>query len=468
MPRILIRAGQIVSDGRSFQGDILIEDEKIAAVDKKIAKAAGVARVIDAAGCEIFPGGVDPHVHLELETPNGISSDDFVSGTRAALAGGTTTILDFVTPGRNESLLAALTARKAAARKSLCDYGLHMSVTSVDAGLAAELDLCRRREGIVSLKTYLAYKESIGLDDEAFLAVLDLARQLNLLVMVHAESGDMVSYLQKKLLAQGKISAPYHALSRPPEVEGDAIGRALLMARLAGVPLYLVHVSSRQGIEAISSARQAGQTVIGETCPQYLLLDESRYRGGADDAAAFVMSPPLRATEHIAALWEALAQGIIQTLATDHCPFTMAEKKKFAAADFTRIPNGCGGIETRLSLLYSFGVGSGKIPLTRFVDLVSTRPAKIFGLYPRKGAIRTGSDADLVIWDPQIKSTISAARQWQRCDHTVYEGLELHGGPRMVFSRGQAVFEEGKIQADPGRGNDLARADGRGSDGPGR
>lgn len=464
MSRILIRAGKIVSDGRSFRGDILVENERIAAVDKKIAVTAVVDQVIDAADCEVFPGGVDPHVHLELETANGISSDDFATGSRAALAGGTTTILDFVTPGRGESLLVALAARKAAAKKSLCDYGLHMSVTAWDDRQAAELDACRRREGIVSLKTYLAYKETIGLEDKEFLAVLDAARKLNLLVMVHAESGDMVSYLQKKLLAQGKKAAPYHPLSRPPEVEGDAVSRALLMARLAGVPLYIVHVSSRQGVEAMAAARQGGQTVIGETCPQYLLLDESRYRGGSASAALSVMSPPLRAREHQAALWEALAQGIIQTLATDHCPFNACEKKKFAASDFSRIPNGTGGIEYRLALLYTFGVRSGKIPLARFVDLVSTRPAKIFGLYPRKGTIRPGSDADLVIWDPEIKSTISAARQWQRCDHTVYQGLKLQGGPRLVFSRGQAVFADGKIQADAGRGHYLARDRGQGHD----
>jgi len=456
MSRILIRAGTVVSEGRISQSDILIADEKIVAVENKIAKPAQVDRVIDAAGCEIFPGGVDPHVHLELETTAGISSDDFASGSRAALAGGTTTILDFVTPGRNETLPAALAARKAAARKSLCDYGLHMSVTSMDGGLAAELAACRR-EGIVSLKTYLAYKETIGLDDDEFLAALDLARKLNLLVMVHAESGDMVSYLQKKLLAQGKTAAEYHPLSRPPEVEGDAVHRALLMARLAGVPLYFVHVSSRQGVETMAAARQAGQTVIGETCPQYLLLDESRYQGNAGAAAAFVMSPPLRAKEHQTALWEGLAAGIIQTVATDHCPFTLAEKNKFASVDFTRIANGCGGIETRMSLLYSFGVKSEKISLAKFVDLVSTKAAKIFGLYPRKGTIRAGSDADLVIWDPERKSTISAARQWQHCDHTVYEGFELHGAPRLVFSRGTAVFENGKMQADPGRGIYLSR-----------
>ena len=394
--KTLVRGGQIVSDGRSFQGDILIEDEKIAAVEKKIAKSAGAERVIDAAGCEVFPGGIDPHVHLELETGAGMSCDDFESGSRAALAGGTTTILDFVTPGRGESLLAALASRKAAARKSLCDYGLHMSVTSIDGGLGAELDSCRRHEGIVSLKTYLAYKESIGLDDSEFLAALDLARKLNLLVMVHAESGDMVSYQQKKLLAQGKTSARYHGLSRPPEVEGDAVGRALLMARLAGVPLYIVHVSSRQGLDAITAARQAGQTVIGETCPQYLLLDENRYQDDDEAAAAHVMSPPLRAGEHQAALWEALGQGIVQTLATDHCPFTLAEKTKFAAVDFTRIPGGVGGIEYRLSLLYHFGVRSGKISHGQIRRPgihpagESIRPLSAQGDHPRRQRRRPG------------------------------------------------------------------------------
>ncbi|MCX6553988.1 MAG: dihydropyrimidinase [Candidatus Aminicenantes bacterium] len=457
MPRILIRAGTIVGESRVFQGDILIADEKIVAVEKKISGANGLDRLVDAAGCEIFPGGVDPHVHMELETPAGISSDDFASGSRAALAGGTTTILDFVTPGRGESLLAALAARKAAARKSLCDYGLHMSVTSLGRDTADELASCRR-EGIASLKTYLAYKKTIGLDDGDFLAILDLARQLNILVMVHAEPGDMVSYLQKKLLAQGKTAVQFHPQSRPAELEGDAVQRAILMARLAGSPLYIVHVTSRQGVEAITAARQNGQVVIGETCPQYLLLDESRYLGGpGSDAAAFVMSPPLRGREHQAVLWEALAAGIIQTLATDHCPFMLAEKNRLAALDFTRIASGCGGVEHRLPLLYTFGVKSGKISLVRFVDLVSARPAKIFGLYPRKGVIRAGSDADLVVWDPDVKSTVSAAGQWQRCDHTVYQGFELRGGPRLVFSRGRAVFEDNKVHADPGWGIYLPR-----------
>jgi dihydropyrimidinase len=468
MSRIWVRAGLIVSDGRSFEGDILVENEKIAAVGKKISVPAAIDRVIDAEGCEVFPGGVDPHVHLELETANGTSGDDFASGSRAALAGGTTTILDFVTPDRGGSLLAALAARKSAAARSLCDYGLHMSVTAWHDRLLPELEACCLREGILSVKTYLAYKDTIGLDDGEFLGVLDAARKLNFLTMVHAESGEMVTYLQKKMLAEGKTAARYHPLSRPADVEGDAVRRALLMARLAGVPLYVVHVSTRQGIEAVGAARQAGQTAIAETCPQYLLLDESRYQGDPDAAAAFVMSPPLRAGEHQAALWEALATGNVQTLATDHCPFAREQKIKFAASDFTKIPNGAGGIEFRLALLYTFGVRPGKISLARFVDLVSTRPAKIFGLFPRKGTIRPGSDADLVVWDPQKQSTIAAARQVQRCDHTIYEGFQLHGGPRLVFRRGTVLYEDGKIAAEPGRGTYLARDQRRGGDGPKR
>ncbi len=461
--RTLVRNGTIVSDGRSFRGDILVEGGTIAAVGEGIAAPADVDRVIDAAGREVFPGAVDPHVHFELETANGASSDDFASGTRAALAGGTTTIIDFVTPQRNGSLLAALAARKEAARKSLCDFGLHMSVTAWSDRTLPELEACCRREGIGSVKTYLAYKETIGLEDREFLAVLDAARKLKFLTLVHAEAGDMVAYLQKTLLAAGKTSVAHHALARPPEVEGDAVRRSLLLARLAGVPLYIVHVSTRQGIEAVAAARQAGQAAIAETCPQYLVLDESLYAAEGDAAAAAVMSPPLRGQEHREALWQAMATGWVQTIGSDHCPFHLADKRRHAADDFTKVPGGAGGIEYRLPLLHTFGVRTGRISLERFVDLVATRPAKLFGLYPRKGTIRPGSDADLVVWDRDRKWTVAAARQWQRCDHTIYEGLELVGAPAWVFSRGEAVFAGGRVEAEAGRGAWLGNN--RGSDG---
>jgi len=465
--RTLVRGGKVVTDGRCFGADVLIENGRILALGDGLAGPLAAEREIDASGCEVFPGGVDPHVHLELATPAGVSGDDFASGTRAALAGGTTTILDFVTPGRNESLSAALADRKKAARAAACDYGLHMSVTRWRDGLEDELEACCGREGAGSVKAYLAYQESIGIDDREFLNLLDAARRLKFLTLVHAETGAMVSYLQQRLRAAGRTAAASHPLSRPAEVEGDAVGRALLMARLAGVPLYIVHVSSRQGIDAVAAARQAGQAAIAETCPQYLLLDEERYAsGGPALAAAFVMSPPLRGREHQAALWEGVANGLVQTVGSDHCPFPLAEKERHAGSDFTRIPGGIGGVEYRLPLLYTFGVKAGRISLARFVDLVSTRPAKVFGLYPRKGTIRPGSDADLVVWDPEKKWMVAAAGQWQRCDHTVYEGFELHGGPRLVLSRGEVAYAEGKVAADPGRGLYLAR--GRGSDGSGR
>ena len=465
MAGILFRGGTIVSDNRSYRGDILVAGETITAVGERLAKPAAIDRIIDASGCLVFPGGIDPHVHFALQTPAGVSADDFASGSRAALAGGTTTVIDFVTPGRGESLSAALAVRKEAARKSLCDYGLHMSVTAWNDRTLPELEACCRDAGIGSVKAYLAYKETIGLDDGEFLALLDAARKLNFLTLVHAESGDMVSYLQNRLMAAGKTAAGSHPLSRPPDVEGDAVERALLMARLAGVPLYVVHVSTRQGIAAVAAARRRGQGAIAETCPQYLLLDEGRYQGETDAAALHVMSPPLRQREHQSALWEALASGMAQTIGSDHCPFNLEDKRRHAADDFTRVPGGVGGVEYRLPLLYTFGVRAGRISLPRFVDLVATRPAKIFGLYPRKGTIRPGSDADLVIWDPEKKWTVAAMGQWQRCDHTVYEGLELHGAPRLVFSRGEAVFVDGRVEAGAGRGTYLGRGSLRGSDG---
>lgn len=453
--RTLVRGGTLVSDGRCRAGDVLVDGGTIAAAGCAAPSAAD--QVLDASGCLVFPGGIDPHVHLELETGAGRSADDFLSGTRAALAGGTTTVIDFVTPGRDEPLAAALAARRQAARRAACDHLLHMSVTSWRDGMEAELESCRRDAGIVSVKAYLAYRETIGVSDREFLSLLDAARRLRLLTLVHAESGDMVGYLQRRLLAEGRRSAAHHPDSRPPEVEGDAARRALLMARLAGVPLYIVHVSTQQAIEAVAAARRAGQAAIAETCPQYLLLDEALYRRDPRAAAAAVMSPPLRSAEHRQALWQALAEGTVQALGTDHCPFDREAKDLHAGDDFTRIPGGSGGVEYRLSLLYTYGVAAGRITPARFVDLVSTRPAKLFGLYPRKGTLRPGSDADLVIWDPEKSWVVRAADQHQRGGSTLYEGLELQGAPRAVISRGETVCREGRLEAEAGRGRWLGR-----------
>jgi len=459
--KILVRGGTVVSEGRSFPGDVLVDGETIAAVGPAAAAPPPADRVLDASGCEVFPGAVDPHVHLELATPAAASADDFLSGSLAALAGGTTTLIDFVTPGRREPLAAALAARRQAARQAACDYLLHLSVTSWRDGLESELEECCLRQGIVSVKAYLAYKETIGLEDREFLALLDAARRLRFLTLVHAESGDMVAYLQRRLLAEGRTSAAQHPVSRPPEAEGEAVGRALLMARLAGVPLYLVHVSTRQGLDHVAAARRQGQAAIAETCPQYLLLDEAVYRGDAQAAAEAVMNPPLRAAEHRDALWQGLASGLVQVVATDHCPFASAVKRLHAEDDFTRIPGGVGGVEYRLPLLYTYGVLMGRISLARFVDLLATRPAKLFGLFPRKGTIRAGSDADLVVWDPGEEQRVAAAGQRQRGGYTVYEGMVLRGAPRFVLHRGGVVLAEGRLSAEAGRGRWLGHAPGK-------
>lgn len=465
--KTLVRGGTVVSDGRAVRGDVLIDGETIAAVGAAEVVPPAADRVIDASGCEVFPGAVDPHVHLELETPQALSADDFLSGSRAALAGGTTTLIDFVTPARGRPLAAALASRRQAAAKSACDYLLHMSVTAWRDGLERELEECCRLQGIVSVKAYLAYKETIGLEDREFLALLDAARRLRFLTLVHAEAGDMVAYLQHRLIAGGKTSAAFHPQARPAEVEGDAVARALLMARLAGVPLYLVHVSTRQGLEHVEAARRLGQAAVAETCTQYLLLDESLYRGPVQAAAEAVMSPPLRGPEHRDALWQGLASGLVQVVASDHCPFGREAKRLHGADDFTRVPGGIGGVEYRLPLLYTHGVLAGRITAARFVDLVSTKPAKLFGLFPRKGTIRPGSDADLVVWDPRQERRVEAAGQWQRGGHTPYEGMALRGAPRFVFSRGEAVLAEGKLAAEAGRGRWLGSGPGQKGDGSG-
>jgi dihydropyrimidinase len=461
MGNMLIRQGNIVNAEGDLRGDILIAGEKIAAVGGAIENPGPGTRVIDASGAYIFPGGVDPHVHMELPSPAGFSSDDFESGSRAALGAGTTTIIDFVTPARGQSLLQALRERKEAARKSVCDYGLHMSITDWNERTSPEIGHCIEEEGISSFKVYMAYKETIGLEDRQILAVMEAAGKKGALVTVHCENGEAIAFLQRSLIAQGKSGPRYHPVSRPPQAEGEAVGRALLLARVTGCRLYLVHVSTRDALEEIGRAREAGQTVGAETCPHYLLLDEEAYSRLLPEGAAYVMSPPLRTAKHREALWEGLRSGDLQTVATDHCPFNLKGQKEIGLDDFTRIPNGIAGIEDRLSLLFTYGVLEKRISIRQFVSLTATTPAKVFGLYPRKGTIAVGSDADLVIWDPGAEGIISAKTQKQRCDFSVYEGFRIRGRPRIVIQRGRVACEEGRVGLERGAGEYLAR--GRGS-----
>jgi len=453
----LIKNGQIVTDSEIFSGDILIANGKIRALGQKLEKLDAQTQIIDASNLQVFPGGIDPHVHMELPVSGTVSSDDFASGTAAALVGGTTTLIDFVTPKRNQSLIEALRDRQELAKKSLCDYGLHMSLTGWNDFTQKEMQQCVEEEGIPSFKVYLAYKETIGLDDRDLLTAMDAAARLGALITAHCEHGDAVSYLRNKLLAEEKTEPKYHAKSRPPELEREAVVRALTLARVTGASLYVVHVSTKEAAEEIAVAQKRGQRVFGETCPHYLLLDETAYNRPPREAAAYIMSPPLRPPGHQEALWQALSKGVLQTVGTDHCPFHLAGQKDRDLSDFTKIPNGVAGVENRLQLLYTYGVLAGKISLNQFVAVTATNPAKIFGLYPRKGTITVGSDADLVLWNPEKEGVISARTQIQNCDTSIYEEFKIKGQPELVVANGRIVVENGKVKARQGSGHYLKR-----------
>ncbi len=458
MKYTLIKNGQIATGTDSFRGDVLIHGGKIKALADHIEKPDAATEVIDASGLLVFPGAIDPHVHMELPVAGTFSSDDFESGTIAALAGGTTTIIDFVTPERNQSLLQSLQERKEVAGKAVCDYGLHMSITRWDERVKAEMQQCVQSEGITSFKVYLAYKETIGLEDRELIAAMDWAARIDGLIVAHCEHGDAISYLQRRLLAEGKTEPRYHAASRPAEVEREAVVRAMTLAKITGASLYIVHVSTEDAVQEIAQARAAGQTVLAETCPHYLLLDEREYDRPLREAAAYIMSPPLRPPQHKGALWHGLASGYMQTVATDHCPFNLNGQKDRDLSDFTRIPNGVAGVENRLQLLYTYGVLENRISLNQFVRLVATGPAKIFGLYPRKGSLTVGADADIVLWNPESKSIISAKTHRQKCDTSIYEGFQVKGKPEIVIANGKIAFKDDQVLAHRGEGNYLLRA----------
>lgn len=451
---LLIKNGTVVTALDRWVGDVLCRDGRIAALGPGLEAGAG-DEVVDASGAYVFPGGVDPHVHMALPVAGTVSSDDFESGTAAGVAGGTTTIIDFVHPERGQDFLEALAARRREASRAVADYGLHMAVTWWGEGTAAAMAHCVE-EGVPSFKIYLAYKETVGLDDVHLVQAMAAARAAGGMILVHAEHGEMVERLRDRLAAEGKTEPRYHALSRPPALEGEATARAATLAGIEGVPLYVVHVTCRESVAAVAAARGRGWPVSGETCPQYLLLDPSAYERPGFEGAAYVMAPPLRPREHQEELWNALAAGVLEVVATDHCPFTL-EQKALGREDFRRIPGGVAGIEHRLVLLYTFGVGRGRIDLHRFVDLVATRPAKRFGLYPRKGSITVGADADLVVWDPGATATLSAATHHQRCDHTPYEGFEVEGLPAVVVAGGRVQLRDGDLRVEPGAGRFLAR-----------
>ncbi|WP_437324273.1 dihydropyrimidinase [Sorangium sp. So ce381] len=454
---ILIKNGEIITASDRFIGDVYCEDGKIAAVGAGLSKERAGDTVIDASGQLIFPGGVDAHVHMELPFMGTESSDDFETGTAAGVAGGTTSIIDFVIPARGQALLDGLAMWNEKAKKAVSDYAFHMAVTWFGDDTLDEMAVCTREHGIPSFKTFMAYRGAIGVDDPELIQVMEAAKGLGALVTVHAEHGDAVVALQKKLLKEGKTHPRYHAQSRPAPIEGEATGRAIMLARMIGEPIYIVHLTCKEALAAVAEARSRGQVVMAETCPQYLLLDDSVYEKPGFEGAAYVMSPPIRPKGHQDALWAALSSGLIQTVATDHCPFNQVGQKDMGKDDFSRIPNGAAGIENRLALLWTYGVLEGRIDVHRFVDLFSTQPAKIFGLYPRKGSIVPGGDADLVVFDPKGTSTISAKTHHHRCDRSIFEGFEVKGKPTHVIVNGRVQCADGKLDVERGAGRYLPR-----------
>jgi len=439
MGSILIKNGTIVTADQKYQADILVEEAKISGIGLHLNEDLKDCSVIEAEGKMIFPGGIDAHVHFALPTPAGPSCDDFLSGSRAALEGGTTYFIDFVTPSRGQSLKDALMLRQAEAENSLTECSLHMGITWFDETIPAQMEWSVKEAGIRSFKVYLAYKGSIGIEYSELEQVMIAAAGLNALVLVHCEEGDLILQKQQEFLKQGKTAPLYHTLSRPPETEAESVRKVIDLCRKTGCKTYIVHTSAAKSLEYIRQGKKEGLPVYCETCPQYLLLDESVYHKPLPDSLKYVISPPIRSTADQNALWLAIEDGTVDVLSTDHCPFNTFGQKDKGINDFTKIPNGAGGVEHRMKLLYTYGVLTGKISVQQFVALTSTNAAKIFGIYPRKGEIAVGSDADLVIWDPESTSVISAATNVQTCDEDIYEGMEICGTPSMTLINGRQL-----------------------------
>lgn len=457
---LLIKNGEIITSTDRYHADIYVENGVIVDIGENLDVPSQKTRVLDAKGHYIFPGAIDAHVHMELPFMGEVSADDFETGTAAGVAGGTTSIIDFVIPQRNQSLLDALSQWQEKASKSVSDYAFHMAVTWFGEKTSQEMEYCVREMGITSFKTFMAYRGAIGVDDTEMISVMESAKSLNALVTAHCENGEMVIALQNKLIKEGKTGPKYHALSRPAPLEGEATARAIMLARMTGIPLYIVHVTAKEAVDAISEARLRGQMVFAETCPQYLLLDDSVYEKPGFESAAYVMSPPIRPVDHQKALWGALRSGVIQTIATDHCPFHLHGQKDLGRDDFRKIPNGAAGIQHRLALMYTYGVLEGRIDIHQFVDINCTRPAKLFGMYPRKGSIMTGADADIVVWDPQQEGVISAKTHSHKCDTNIFEGFRTKGAPRWVVANGKVQFDDGELKVQRGAGRYIPRVTG--------
>jgi dihydropyrimidinase len=452
---ILIKNGRIITASDDYIADIFIENEQISTIGKNLAMKADT--VIDAAGKLVLPGGIDPHVHLDMPFMGTFSSDSYETGTRAALFGGTTMVIDFILQTQGKSLHAALAEWKGRSDgNAVGDYSFHMAVTDFNDNTQAEIKDLVEKEGITSFKTFMAYKGALMIDDRQMVGLMNEVKKQGGMVTTHATNGDMIDYLVAKHKAEGKLSPLYHYLSQPEITESEASGRFADMAYHTGVPAYIVHMTCEGALNHVRDAARRNQKVYAETCIQYLVLDASLYDKGFE-SAKWVMSPPLREKKDQASLWAGLNQGSIQVVATDHCPFQW-EQKKLGEKDFSKIPNGHPAIEHRMELLYSEGVVKGKISLNKFVEVSSTNSAKIFGMYPRKGTIAPGSDADIVIFDPTEKHTLSVKTHHMNCDYSGYEGHAVQGKCKTVILRGQMAVDNNKLMVKKGYGQFIKRS----------
>jgi dihydropyrimidinase len=453
----LIQNGTVVTAERTYEADILIDGEKIKDVGSGL-PAQNVDRKIDARGMYVMPGGIDVHTHLDMPFGGTTSSDDFETGTRAAAFGGTTTLVDFAIQPKGTRMRDALdTWWKKADGKACIDYGLHMIVTDLgEAGLEDMDDMVS--EGVASFKLFMAYPGVLMVDDATIFKAMSQTAANGALICMHAENGGVIDVIVQRALAEGKTAPIYHALTRPVTAEAEAVHRAVAMAEMAGAPVYIVHLSSEAALNQVREARDRGLPIFAETCPQYLLLSIEELARPDFEGAKYVFTPPLREKENLPKLWEGLAHDHLQVVSTDHCPFCFEDQKVLGRDNFTKIPNGGPGVENRLQLLFHHGVSQGKISLNRFVEIVSTTPARLFGLYPRKGTIAPGSDADIVIWDPAAEHTISAKTHHMRVDYSMFEGWKVKGNARTVLSRGEVVVDGGQYHGRSGRGRFLKRA----------
>ena len=453
---VLIKNGTIVNADQSFSADVLCADGKIQEIGSNISAPNG-AEIIDAAGQFVMPGGIDPHTHMQLPFMGTVASEDFYTGTAAGLAGGTTMIIDFVIPSPQTSILEAYHQWREWAEKSVADYSFHVAITWWDETVHADMKTLVEKHGVNSFKHFMAYKGAIMAPDEILVNSFNRALELGAMPTVHAENGEMVAQLQKKIFDMGITGPEGHPLSRPPEVEAEAANRAISIANVYGVPLYIVHVSTKQSLEAITRARNSGQKVFGEVLAGHLLVDESVYLDkNFESAAAHVMSPPFRAKEHQDALWKGLLSGNLQTTATDHCCFC-ADQKAAGKDDFRITPNGTAGVENRMEVLWHHGVNTGLFNMNEFVKLTSTNAAQIFNIYPRKGSISVGADADIVVWDPEKTKTISAKTHHQNIDFNIFEGMEVKGCASHTISAAKIVYANGELKVERGAGRYVDR-----------